>query len=60
MFDKNDKTLFAMRAICIVTIIVLAAISTALGILLIVAGYVGAGIILIALFLFLLLAVLGI
>lgn len=52
MFDKNDKTLFAMRVICIVTIIVLAAISTALGILLIVAGYVGAGIILIALFLF--------
>lgn len=46
MFDKNDKTLFAMRVICIVTIIVLAAISTALGILLIVAGYVGAGIIL--------------
>ncbi len=52
MFDKNDKTLFAMRVICIVTIIVLAAISTAIGILLIVAGYVGAGIILIALFLF--------
>ena len=34
MFDKNDKTLFAMRVICIVTIIVLAAISTAIGILL--------------------------
>lgn len=52
MFDKNDKTLFAMRAICIVTIIVLAIVSTALGILLMVAGYVGAGIILIVLFLF--------
>ncbi len=52
MFDKNDKTLFALRAICIVTIAVFAVLGIVLGILVIVAGYVGAGIIFIALSIF--------